>query len=320
MSENTRAIEILSRRALRVWMTALFVFVFLGSFGPAIAQTQLSTSPDEKTLTVEEAPDMEVYALGKSVIIKGTAKGVLAFGGDVIVEGRIEGDAAAIGGSIIQKKDAFIGGDVIVFGGTYKPEAEIPLRNEGKETVMFGVFEDELRDLAQNPSQILSPSLSWAFFAQRVLSILFWFIVSLAIATIAPGAVSRAVARIQLSALKVTGIGFAAFILTTIAVIGSFSVLPDYLSALIGLMSFFLLMLAYVFGRVALHVSFGKLFQKHVLASNPGSGTLSILIGVVIWTILLSIPYIWTFAVLALFSAGIGLAITQQTTASWQRR
>lgn len=303
-----------------MFITALLVCFFLGSADRSHAQTQLSVSPDEKTLTVDEAPDMEVYALGKTVIIKGTAKGVLAFGGDVIVEGRIEGDAAAIGGSVIQKKDAFIGGDVIVFGGTYKPEAELPLRIEGKETVMFGVFEDELRELAQNPSQIFSPSLTWSFFAQRVLSVLFWFIVSLAVATIAPGAVSRAVARVQLSALKVIGIGFAAFILTTIAVIASFSVLPDYLSALIGLMAFVLLMLAYVFGRVALHVSFGKLFQKHVLSGGPDSGTLSILTGVVIWTILLSIPYIWTLALLALFSAGIGLAITQQTTAGWQRR
>ena len=47
-----------------------------------LAQAQLTTSDDEKTVTVNDAPDMEVYAIGKSVIVKGRAKGVLSFGGD----------------------------------------------------------------------------------------------------------------------------------------------------------------------------------------------------------------------------------------------
>jgi cytoskeletal protein CcmA (bactofilin family) len=75
-------------------------------------------------LIIEDAPEMEVFAFGKTVIVKKQAKGVLAFGGDVIVEGRVEGDVAAIGGSVTQKENAFIGGDVIIFGGTYRPKAK----------------------------------------------------------------------------------------------------------------------------------------------------------------------------------------------------
>jgi hypothetical protein len=282
------------------------------------AHGQISTTPDEKTLIVDDAPDMEVYALGKSVVVKQRAKGVLAFGGDVIVEGRIEGDVATIGGSIIQKSGAYIGGDIIAFGGAYRPDDREPLRAEGKETVMFGAFEEELRGIAQNPSQILSPQLTAAFFAQRFLSILFWFLVSLGLTTIAPGAVSRAVAKMQLSAAKVLALGFAAFVFGAIAVIASFRVLPDYMSVIFGLMAFTLLMLAYIFGRVVLHVSTGRLIQKRLSASLSRSETLAILAGVVVWTAVRSLPYRWILALFALFAGGIGLVVTSAARTSWR--
>ena len=292
--------------------------IFLCQF-TLLAQTQISTSPDETTLIIDDAPEMEVFAFGKTVIVKKQAKGVLAFGGDVIIEGRVEGDVAAIGGSITQKENAFIGGDVIIFGGTYRPESKNPLRNDGKETVMYAGYEEELRSLTQNPTQIFSPGFSFAFLAQRILSLLFWFVVSLALTTLAPGAVGRAIARFQLSTLKIFAIGFFSFLATTIIVIGSLSVLPNYLSAIFGLMAFVLLMLAYVFGRVTMQVSVGKMLQKQFVGEKNQSETLAIFIGVFVWTLLLSIPYIWTFALLALFAAGIGLVLTGRSTNNWQK-
>jgi cytoskeletal protein CcmA (bactofilin family) len=53
---------------------------------------------------------------GKTVIVKTRAKGVLAIGGDVIVEGSVSGDVAAVGGSVIQRDGAYIGGDVFAVG------------------------------------------------------------------------------------------------------------------------------------------------------------------------------------------------------------
>ena len=295
---------------------AALVVLFSFSF-PLYAQ--ISTNTADNTIVVESAPEMEIFSYGKTVIVRKDAKGVLTFGADIIIEGRVEGDVAAIGGSVIQKENAFIGGDVIILGGKYRPESANPLRNEGKETVMYAGYEEELRDLAQNPSQIFAPAFSLAFVAQRILSILFWFIVSLAFVTIAPGAISRAIARFQLSTLKVVGIGFFVFMATTIGLIGSFTVLPNYLSAIFGLMAFVMLMLAYVFGRVALHVSLGKLLQKHILPAGNQSETLTIFLGVLLWTLLLSIPYIWTLALFALFSTGIGLVVTARSPADWRR-
>ena len=274
------------------------------------------TTPN--TFIVEDAPDQEIVSYGKTVIVRMRAKGVLAIGGDVIVEGQVSGDVGSIGGSVIQREGAYIGGDVLIIGGQYRPEGASPLREPGRETVMYAGYEDELRDLTQNPSSLLAPSFSVAFLAQRLLSVLFWFVVSLGLVTIAPGAVSRAVARFQLSTLKVVALGVAAFLVSTIGVIASLRVLPNYLGAIFGLMAFVLLMLAYVFGRVALNVAVGKLVQKYLPGQASSSEALAILFGVVAWTIVLSIPYLWTIALFVLFSAGVGLVLTARSQRTWQ--
>jgi len=253
---------------------------------------------------------MQVIAVAKTVVIKKAAKDVFVFGGDVIVEGNVSGDVGVIGGTITQKEGAFIGGDVIVIGGAYKPDGLEPLRNADRETIVFGILEDELKELGQNPTSLLSPSFTPAFFAQRILSMLFWFVVSLGVATIAPGAVSRAIARTKLSGAKVAGLGLAGLIGSLILVVSAFSVLPDYLSVIVWLMVFALLMLAYVFGRVTLQLSIGKYIQKHFLSGYKQNETMAILIGVIVWTTLLSVPYVWTLALLSLFAAGVGLVIT----------
>lgn len=298
--------------------TLLLLYLIGSSASVAIAQPQLSSSPDENTIFIENAPEMNVISFGKTVIIRQHAKEVFAWGGDIIVEGRVDGDVAALGGSVIQREGAFIGGAVIVIGGSYKPESNAPLRVEGKETVMFGAFEQELRDMAQNPSQIFAPSLTPAFFAQRALSALFWFIVTLVFATIAPGAVSRAISRFNLSMLKVSGLGIAGLILVTVLVIASLQVLPDYAGAIVGVMGFALLMLAYGFGRIALQVSAGKILQKHLPPGAARSESVAILLGVLLWTVILSIPYLWTLAVVILFSVGIGLVLTARSGNGWK--
>lgn len=294
------------------------VFIFAAVL-TLCAQSNVSLSPDEKTLIVGDAKDNEIYAFGKTVIVQKQAKGILVFGGDAIIEGRVEGDVAAIGGNIIQKENAFIGGDVIVFGGTYRAESSQPLRSAEKETVIVAMFEEELRGFSQNPASLFSPSLSWAFLAQRVFSILFWFLISLALTTIAPGAISRAVARFQLSALKIFAVGFFGFLATIFGVIAGLKFLPDYLSAVVGLTAFILIVLGYVFGRVALQVVIGKLIQKRFFSEKKLSETITLLIGVVVWTLLLSIPYLWVFALLALFSASIGLILTARSSQGWQK-
>jgi hypothetical protein len=285
---------------------------------PVLATPEIETSDDQTTVIVNDAPEQDIIAFGKSVLVKKRAKGVLAVGGDVIVEGRVEGDVATVGGNVIQKESAYIGGDVFVVGGAYKPESQTPLRAEGRETVMFGVFEEELRSLAQNPAQILTPSFTVSFLAQRLVIALFWFIISLAFTTLAPGAVGRAVARVQLSSLKISAIGAGTIMLLGILVIGSTILLPGYLSTTLFLMGMMVLFLGFVFGRVILQVSTGKLIQKHLLSGDNRSEALATLLGVLAWTLILSLPYIWLFGIFAIFIVGLGLVLTGRTGPRWQ--
>lgn len=297
----------------------LLLLLAFSLFSVAVSATpEISTSEDQTTVIVNDAPDQEVIVIGKSVIVNKRAKGVLAIGGDIVVEGRVEGDVATVGGNIIQKENAYIGGDIIVFGGAYKPESQTPLREPGKETVMFGVFEEELRSFGQNPAQIFSPELTLTFVAQRLVVALFWFVISIVMTTLAPGAVGRAVARVHLSPLKVAGIGAGAFLLVMVLIIGGALIAPNYLGATLALMGMLVLLLGYVFGRVSLQVSLGKLVQKHFLSEHNRSETLAILIGVLLWTLLLSLPYVWLIALFAIFTVGIGLVLTGRSTPRWQ--
>jgi len=100
------------------------------------------------------------------------------------------------------------------------------------------------------------------------------------------------------------------FALFGLFVIVSLRYMPDYLGAVVSLMAFVLLLLAYVFGRIVLQVSFGKAIQKYLGISIARSEPAAILIGVLAWTVILSIPYLWTMAAFALFIAGIGLVAT----------
>ena len=290
------------------------------NLAPVFANPELEISEDfeTQTLTVNDAPEMQVIAISKNVIIRNRAKDVVVWGGNVTIEGSVEGDVTAIGGSVIHREGGYIGGNVFVFGGKYEPEGVAARRAEGKSTVMLGVFEEELRGFAKDPSQLLRPEFSTSFLVQRLLSVIFWFLVTMGAATITPGAVGRAIAGLKLSALKLTAVGAGGFIISCFALIIGIGFLPDYLSAAFGLMGFALVMLAYGFGRVVVHVAIGKFVLERLFPDRRLSESLAVLVGVLISVLLLSFPYVWPLAVFLLFSIGTGLVLTARTARSWK--
>ncbi len=204
-----------------------------------VAAQPVLTQNSPNTITIEDAPEQEIITLSKNVIVKKSARGVLVFGGDVFVEGNISGDVAAIGGSVIQKKNGKISGDVIVIGGTYVYEDTQPLRVSGRETLVYAGYEEELRALAKDPYLLVAPALSWSFLIQRIFSLLFWFLVGLLVTFVSPGAVSRAVVRCRLAPLSIVAIGAAGLVLLTVGVIASVGIFPGFISGILGLMAFF---------------------------------------------------------------------------------
>src|SRR5262245_4969948 len=227
-------------------IVAMLVWVLL-LFCAANAQG----ASDEKGVVVEGINEGTVCGVGNSIRIKGTVKqGAMSFGGDVIVEGTVEGDVAAIGGSVIQRAGARIGGDVIVLGGTYKHIDAQPNRNSASMTMMYAGYEDGLRRIMRKPSDLLRPHWSPGYFGLRLLAVLFWFVVSLALTAAMPGTISRGMARLQLTTLRVALIGFAGLLVIVIGVPLCLLFLPGPVGTVVGLMALVLFLLSGVFGRV----------------------------------------------------------------------
>ena len=132
-----------------------------------------------------------------------------------------------------------------------------------------------------------------------------------------PSDLSRRAAMSLIGAGAASALGSAALMILSALIIVGIVLLPNYVGATLSLMGILLLVLAYVFGRVALQVSVGKLFQKHLLSDNSRSETLAVLIGVVLWTTVLSLPYIWLLGLFAVFAVGIGLILTGRTSPRW---
>src|SRR5882672_3989565 len=183
---------------------------------------------DPQAKVIEGVVSSTVFGLGQSIRITGTVKeGAIAFGGDVIVEGSVDGDVASIGGSVIQREGSRIGGDVIVIGGIYHHGKAAPGRDPKSVTIMYAGYEDQLRHVMREPFSLLQPQLSAKFFGYRILAVLLWFIISLALTAVMPNTGSRAVARLQLTSLRVALIGLLGAVVITIGVAVCLLVTPE---------------------------------------------------------------------------------------------
>ncbi len=301
----------------KIWIQIAVAIICFGSVSAILAQSTVTQNSSD-TITVEDAPEQEIITLSKNVIVRKSARGVLVFGGDIFIDGNVSGDVAAIGGSVIQKKNGRISGDVIVIGGTYIHEDNHPLRSEGRETLVYAGYEEELRALAKDPFLLLAPALSWSFLIQRVFSLFFWFVVGLLVTMISPGAVSRAVARTGIAPLSIVAIGAAGLVLLTVGVIAGVGIFPGFISGILGLMAFFVIILTYVFGRTVFQLIVGKWILRTLAPERKPSESIAILIGASFWTFVLSMPLVWVAALFVLFSAGIGMIVTAKRQSMWK--
>ena len=273
------------------------------------------------TLIVEGDDTKDVFGMGRNVIVRGRVRhGVMAFGGDVFVEGkgRVDGDVGVIGGTITQHEDSYIGGDVLVIGGAYHHGKTAPGRDPATKTIMFAGYEEELRELGRNPASLLEPKWTVASFGLRVLSILFWFIISLGLTAASPGAISRAATRLQLTSLRVAVIGLLATFVLVFGVPVALHVLPPALGLFVAALSILLLLVAYLFGRVAIHAATGRWLQRLLLREEQRSESIALLFGAAFWSVVLSLPYLWAFAVGALVVTSLGLALTVRYRIGWK--
>ncbi len=299
---------------------ALACLLLCGAGAAAYAQDAAHTNADERPpLIVEGDACKDVFGMGQSVVVRGNVKhGVMSFGGDVIVEGQVQGDVAAVGGSVMQRDGSYIGGDVLVIGGTYHHGKNAPGRGQASATIMFAGYEDELRAMARNPAMLLTPRWTLASIGVRVLAVLFWFVISLALTAATPGAISRAATRLRLTSLRVALIGFLSAVVIGFGAPAASLVLPPVVSALVGALALLLLLVAYLFGRVAIHAATGRWLQRVLLAERNRSESVALLLGTVFWVVVLSLPYLWVLGVAGLLVTSLGLALTVRYPLGWR--
>jgi hypothetical protein len=294
--------------ALLVWMV--------------VAQAQVASDEhpgDPQAKVIDGVSNTTVFGLGQSIRITGSVKeGAIAFGGDVIVEGSVDGDVAAIGGSVIQREGSRIGGDVIVLGGIYHHGKAAPGRDPQSVTIMYAGYEDQLRQVMREPFSLLRPQLSGVFLGTRLLAILVWFIISLALTAAMPNTVSRAVARLQLTSLRVALIGLLGSAVVTLGVFVSLLVLPPVIGAVISIMALLLVIVATLFGRVVIFVTTGRWLQRRFLPRLQ-SESVTLLLGVTFWVVMASLPYVWPIIIAGLLVTSLGLALTARYRISWKK-
>lgn len=318
LAETKLSTPQLAQSCLRIFALLAAGFVFVAGIH---AQPAAGNHPgDPHARVIEGVSNTTVFGMGQSIRITGTVKeGAIAFGGDVIVEGSVDGDVAAIGGSVIQREGARIGGDVIVVGGIYHHGKAAPDRDPKSVTIMYAGYEDQLRRVMREPFSVLHPQISAIFFGTRLLAILIWFVISLALTAAMPNTVSRAVTRLQLSSLRVAGFGLLGAVLITLGVLGSLWLLPSIFGAAISVMAVLLTVVAAVFGRVVIFAATGQWLQRRFLPRLQSEAA-TLLIGVIFWIACSSLPYVWPFVQAGLLVVSLGLALTARYRIAWKSK
>jgi hypothetical protein len=305
---------------LQFFLSLFFFFLFLASAPSVRAQVIPDEHPgDPNARVIGGVVNTTVFGMGQSIRITGQVKeGAVAFGGDVIVEGTVDGDVAAIGGSVVQREGSRIGGDVIVLGGIYHHGKAAPGRDPKSVTIMYAGYEDQLRQVMREPFSLLRPQLTPAFFGVRLLAILFWFIIALALTAAMPNTVSRAVARLQLTSLRVALIGLLGSIVVTIGVLLGLLVMPPLVGVVISLLAILLVIVATLFGRVVISAATGRWIQRRFFPKLKSESVI-LLIGVTFWVVMASLPFVWPFVVAGLLVTSLGLALTARYRISWKK-
>jgi hypothetical protein len=124
---------------------------------------------------------------------------------------------------------------------------------------------------------------------------------------------------LQLTSLRVALIGLVAAFVLVFGVPAALHLLPPVLGLFVAALAFLLLLVAYLFGRVAIHAATGRWLQRLLLRrETQRSESIALLLGAGFWAIVLSLPYLWALAVAGLVVMSLGLALTVRYRNNWK--
>ena len=171
--------------------------------------------------------------------------------------------------------------------------------------------------MMRNPTGIFSPRWTPTYLGTRLLVVLFWFLVSLGFTAAMPNTISRGVARLQLTSIRVAIIGFLGVIVVFGGVLLCLRVMPEPISVVVGLLALLLWVVAGLFGRVILYAATGRWIQRKYVCIGKNSEAVALLLGTSFWVLLTSLPYIWPFMATFILIISFGLALTARYKPGW---
>jgi len=133
-----------------------------------------------------------------------------------------------------------------------------------------------------------------------------------------PGTISRGVARLQLTSLRVAAIGLIGVVVLFASVGLTLWIMPEPIRVLVGLLALLLLLVASVFGRVILYAATGRWLQRKYLTMGKNSEAVALLLGTSFWVLLTSLPYVWPLLAMSILIISFGLALTARYRVGWK--
>lgn len=257
----------------------------------------------EKELTVKENTiyPTSIISIGGNIYIKGSVKeSIIMIGGNLKLDGKVEQDVICIGTDIKLKKNAWINGELLVFGGELDRHPESKVKGE------FFYFRFDLKKIENTLIPIISDAKTITFL--KILKIIFWLILTLVVLAIVPQKVSQATEIFDKNILKIGLTGlislFSFIFLLILLIIMSFLI--------IGIPFLFLLILIYfvvlVFGRTVILYYIGEKISHalHLKGITPG---FYIILGIIFYTLLKFVPLVGMvlLMIMNIFEIGIGI-------------
>jgi hypothetical protein len=95
-------------------------------------------------------------------------------------------------------------------------------------------------------------------------------------------------------------------------------ILPPVIGAVISILALLLIVVASLFGRVVIFVATGRWIQRRFLPRLQ-SESVTLLLGVVFWVVVVSFPYVWPIVIAGLFVLSMGLTLTARYRINWKK-
>jgi hypothetical protein len=252
--------------------------------------TETQSKPSFKNTVVVSSSEImcgNVTSLWGNVIILGEVRGdVVAIGGNVDIEGKVIGNVTLYGGKLISRPGAYVNGDIHVCGGQ-------PVQNTALQ--LHGNFVGCPNGIAN----MLGSDLGMDFHFWYIVT---WVVLGMLLTTLLPEHVMMVRTTVKSKLRRSLALGLLSILLAPailIVLLALIIPIPLAILVVVGLFA------AWVLGMVAISWIIGEMILQKV-APQFDAHLMPVCVGLIILSLLGSLPYIGWFVNIGVGVLGIG--------------